>query len=586
MSASRPRVEVQRRFSASVASVFAAFSDASRVAQWLSPSPEVKLTVLEFDFRPGGSYRFAYDVPTHGARVRESAGRYRARGVAGDAPLSERCGLSARRAIQRTRPGPSLVRRCEESPVHSAPEQPRSSEPPEAWRPLVRVAKLATRPLDRFLHVEAASGILLLVATAIALTWANSPWAGSYATVWHFPLGVTAGEYSFVRPLEWFVNDGLMVIFFFVVGLEIRREMSHGELSEWRRAALPAAAALGGMLVPALCYLAVAGAPSTRSGWGVPMATDIAFAIGILTLLGGRVPAALRVLLLALAVIDDLGAIVVIALFYSSGIAASGLFVAGLGVASIFVLRFLGVRNKLAYVAPGVVVWAGTYGAGIHPTIAGVVVGVLTPVRAWLGQDGFVKTTQEELDHLSTVGSDSLPSTELVGRLRHVDEARREAISPAEGLIAALHPWVAFFIMPLFALANAGVSLAGSNLDAAAIRVAVGAALGLVLGKPVGVLLASFCVLSLGLAKLPRGLSLRHLLVLGVVAGVGFTMALFVAQLAFGDAELLAAAKLGVLVASLLAGVLAILLGRWLLRPEDCIDAAQTADEAERSTDV
>jgi NhaA family Na+:H+ antiporter len=434
--------------------------------------------------------------------------------------------------------------------------------------------------------VEAASGILLLVATAIALTWANSPWAASYTAVWRYPLGLSAGGHSFVRPLEWFVNDGLMVIFFFVVGLEIRREISHGELSEWRRAALPAAAALGGMLAPALLYLAVAHEPSTRSGWGVPMATDIAFAVGVLTLLGKRVPAALRVLLLALAVIDDLGAIVVIALFYSSGVAASGLLVAGLGVAAIFALRFLGVRSKAVYIAPGLVVWAGTYASGIHPTIAGVVVGGLTPVRAWLGPEGFVKTTQEELDQLATVNAGSLPQQELAGRLRHVNQARREAVSPAEGLIALLHPWVAFAIMPLFALANAGVSLSGTSLDGPALRVAIGAALGLVFGKPIGVLLACFCVLSLGLAKLPRGLSQRHLVVLGVVAGVGFTMALFVAQLAFREARLLSAAKLGVLLASLLAGVLAVLVGRWLLRPEQCAGAAQTADEAERSTDA
>ena len=274
---------------------------------------------------------------------------------------------------------------------------PLASSPPEAWEPLLRLARRATRPLERFLGIEAASGILLLVAAAVALGWANSPWADSYRELWHTPLGIRIGSFRFERSLEWFVNDVLMVIFFFVVGLEIRREVDHGELSEWRRAALPAAAALGGMLAPAGLYLLIARDPSGRSGWGVPMATDIAFAVGILTLLGKRVPAALRVLLLALAVIDDLGAIVVIALFYSSGVAVSGLLVALGGVAGVLTMQRLGVRTKLAYVAPALVAWAGIYAAGIHPTIAGVIIGLVTPVRAWLGPTAFVNDTQQEL---------------------------------------------------------------------------------------------------------------------------------------------------------------------------------------------
>ena len=235
--------------------------------------------------------------------------------------------------------------------IITTPNRDRMSEaPPEAWDPLLRAARFARRPLERFLRVEAASGILLLVAAAIALAWANSPWAGAYSSLWHTPLGVRIGAFAFERSLEWFVNDVLMVIFFFVVGLEIRREIHVGELSELRRAALPAAAALGGMLAPAAFYLLIAGASATRSGWGVPMATDIAFAVGILALLGKRVPPALRVLLLALAVIDDLGAIVVIALFYSSGIALSGCALAALGLAAVFLMQRLGVRAKPAYV--------------------------------------------------------------------------------------------------------------------------------------------------------------------------------------------------------------------------------------------
>jgi NhaA family Na+:H+ antiporter len=449
----------------------------------------------------------------------------------------------------------------------------------------LRIARLARRPLEQFLRIEAASGILLLIVSAVALYWANSPWGESYIHFWHTPIGVHVGAVSFERPLEWVVNDGLMVIFFFVVGMEIRREIHHGELSEWRRAALPAAAALGGMLAPATLYLALAGSHTTRSGWGVPMATDIAFAVGILTLLGRRVPAALRVLLLALAVIDDLGAILVIAIFYSSNLVISGFVIAALGIAGILVMQRLGVRSKLAYVAPSVVAWAGVYAAGIHPTIAGVIVGLLTPVRAWLGPDGFFVEVKKELQHLEHIDPNALSARELAQTLHHVQIARREAISPAESLIEKLHPWVAFGIMPVFALANAGVAISSEALDATSFSVVIAVAVGLILGKPVGVLLGSWLSLRLGFGILPAGITWRHLLVLGVIAGVGFTMALFVAHLAFADAELLGAAKLGVLAASSAAAICGLLLGRSLLRVVVPGAVAQTADEAESSTE-
>lgn len=465
----------------------------------------------------------------------------------------------------------------------SKSEQPLSS-PPEAWEPLLRLARLASRPLERFLRIQAASGILLFVAAAVALAWANSPWAECYLHLWHTPVGIRIGGFSFERSLEWVVNDGLMVIFFFVVGMEIRRELHHGELSEWRRAALPAAAALGGMIAPAALYLTVAGAPATHAGWGVPMATDIAFAVGILTLLGKRVPPALRVLLLALAVIDDLGAIIVIALFYSSGVAPSGLLIAALGFAGVFAMQRLGIRSKLAYIVPSIVAWAGIYNAGIHPTIAGVLVGLITPVRAWLGPDGFVDGVRKELDQLAQANASTLSSHDLSESLKHVDVARREAMSPAESLIETLHPWVAFGIMPLFALANAGVAVSGGAMDATSWTVVAAVALGLIVGKPLGVLTMCWITLRLNIGTLPLGMTFRHLLVLGVVAGVGFTMALFIAQLAFTDVHLLAAAKIGVLAASGVAAVLGLILGRLLLAPTVIEGAAKTADEAESST--
>jgi NhaA family Na+:H+ antiporter len=448
------------------------------------------------------------------------------------------------------------------------------------------LARHARRPLEHFLRIQAASGIILLFAAAIALAWANSPWAENYTQFWQLPIGIRMGSFAFERSLEWFVNDGLMVIFFFVVGMEIRREIHHGELSEWRRAALPVAAAFGGMLAPALLYLLFAGGPATRAGWGIPMATDIAFAVGILTLLGKRVPPALRVLLLALAVIDDLGAIIVIALFYTSGISLSGLFFAMLGFIGILAMQRFGVRNKAVYIVPAVVAWAGIYTAGIHPTIAGVIVGLMTPVRSWLGQEGFVDIVRGDVEHIAQAKPQVLSQHELADTLRHLDVARREVVSPAESLIETLHPWVAFGIMPIFALANAGVVVSTGSLDVTSWSVITAIAVGLLIGKPVGILFMSWLVLRLRIATLPVGMNLRHLVVLGVVAGVGFTMSLFIAPLAFSDVRILSAAKLGVLAASGGATLLALALGWLLLSPIKTVGAAETADEAESSTEA
>jgi NhaA family Na+:H+ antiporter len=295
------------------------------------------------------------------------------------------------------------------------------------------------------------------------------------------------------------------------------------------------------------------------------MATDIAFALAVLTVLGKRAPASLRVLLLALAVIDDLAAIVIIALFYSSGVNVSGLMTALVGFGGILAMQSFGVRTKLAYVVPSVVAWAGIYSAGVHPTIAGVIVGLMTPVQAWLGPDAFVAEVRKELERLGP--SSGVSSHELGASLSNVNAARREAISPADSLIEVFHPWVAFAIMPVFALANAGVSFSGSALDATSLTVAMAVAVGLLVGKPLGILFACWLTLRLGIATLPAGVTFRHLAVLGLVAGVGFTMALFIAQLAFTQPHLLDAAKLGAIVASTGAAIIAIVVGRQFLVP-------------------
>jgi len=438
-------------------------------------------------------------------------------------------------------------------------------------------------PFEEFIERETTSGLVLIAGTIVALLLANSVFRDAYETFMHTRMGITVGAWSLHMDLLHWINEGLMVVFFFVVGLEIRREIYRGELSEWRRAALPVVAALGGVLAPVAIYLAIAGGPATRSGWAVPMATDIAFAVGILTLLGKRVPPALRVLLLAVAVIDDLEAILVIALFYSSGISLGGLGVTAIGVLGLFALRWLGVRAKPAYVVPGVVVWAGVYAAGIHPTIAGVLVGVLTPVRPWLGPEGLVNGVRHEVDRLSKVPTGDVSAHQLSETVRRVEFASREAMAPADSLIEALHPWVAFVIMPVFALANAGVAVSVAELDETSWSLIAAIGLGLIVGKPLGIFLASWALLRVRLGTLPTGMTMKHVAVLGVVGGVGFTMALFIAQLAFADAHRLGAAKLGVLAASAGAASLAVLLGRLLLSSVPSPGAAPTADEAEGS---
>jgi NhaA family Na+:H+ antiporter len=435
--------------------------------------------------------------------------------------------------------------------------------------------------VGKFLHVEASSGILLLATAVIALVWANSPWAPTYEHLLHTPISLGFGEYAFTQTVHFWINEILMVVFFFVVGLEVRREIFEGELSTPRRAALPVAAALGGMVVPAAIYVSLnAGSPGAR-GWGVPMATDIAFAVGVLALLGRRVPAALRVLLLALAIIDDIGAILVIALFYSSGVEFTGLAIVGLGIVTVLVMQRVGLRNPFIYVAPGILVWAGMLHAGIHPTIAGVILGLLTPVRSWFGREGFLAETELALDSLRRKAASEKDPRKLLPELQRINVARREAIPPVTRVEAALHPWVAFGIMPLFALANAGVALGGlSDELSAATGIALGVGLGLVVGKPLGIVAFSWLAVRLGLASLPRGASWAGVLVVGCVAGIGFTMALFISALAFSDASMLAVAKITVLFASAIAGSIGLVVGyRFLPRLQSTTTENTTTPE-------
>jgi NhaA family Na+:H+ antiporter len=377
------------------------------------------------------------------------------------------------------------------------------------------------------------------------------------------------------------------VIFFLLVGLEIRRELHQGELSDVKRATLPIAAAIGGMLAPALIFIGLNTEAGLRQGWGIPTATDIAFAVGVLALLGDRVPAALRVLLLALAIIDDIGAIVIIALFYSAGIELSGLLVGAAGLATIVLFQRLGVRRALVYVLPGSVLWYGMLMANVHPAIAGVIVGLMTPCKPWFGREGFLTAAARAIDDFREhVARDGHTSHDLLLPLRQIKLAQREALPPVIRVETALHPWVAYAIMPLFALANAGVTVSGLDLaDAGSTSVMLGVGLGLVLGKPAGVLLTSYLTVKLGLASLPRGVTWSGVLLVGAVAGIGFTMAIFIAALAFPNGAMLPAAKLGVLGGSLVAAVAGLLWGRAVLPSRTAPGAAASVAEAEASTE-
>lgn len=433
----------------------------------------------------------------------------------------------------------------------------------------VRSAPIADRiltTLDRFLHIEALSGIALLITTAAALIWANSPAAHSYHAFWETPVVLGLGQFTISQSIHFLVNDGLMTIFFLVVGLEIRREIYEGALATLRLAALPLAAALGGVVVPAVIYTAMNTEPALRAGWAVPTATDIAFAVGVLALLGKSVPANLRILLLALAVIDDIAAVVVIAIFYSDGVRGSGLAIAAFGILLVTAFQRAGIRSAFAYVIPGAIVWIGALQSGVHPTLAGVLLGLMTPVRILRDRDEARSTVAHAMDEFGARLSDrdvhALPAT-----LRVMRDAQRELLPPVIRVQLALHPWVAFGIMPLFALANAGVSFAELDVSSpSAQSVAIGIVAALVVGKIVGIVLGSWALVRTGWGELPVGVTWRGVALVGCLGGIGFTMAIFIAGLAFSDAQLLGAAKLGVLIASAVAAIIALASGRALLR--------------------
>ena len=436
------------------------------------------------------------------------------------------------------------------------------SQPSSKVRQIVR--ERVIRPVARFIQSQASSGVILLTCTVVALVWANSPYSDVYRDLWHTEFSLQYGGQSLSMDLHHWINDGLMAVFFLLVGLEIKREVVLGELNNAKKAALPIMAAVGGMLVPALIYVAMnAGRPSV-DGWAIPMATDIAFSLGVLALLGTRAPLALKVFLAALAIVDDLGAVLVIALFYSNEINVQALQTGGLIFLALIVFNALRVRNLVPYVVLGFLLWLMFLKSGVHATIAGVLLAMTIPTRVRLDAKEFYDRGMRYLnkfrDGAKPDEAEAILNEDQVSAIDAIEQSCEQVQMPLQRLEHNLHTPVNFVIMPVFALANAGVALGGVGFQSLAAPVTSGVVLGLFIGKAVGISLFSWIGVKLGIAALPKRVTWSHVVGVAFLGGIGFTMSLFIAGLAFGASELNEGAKLGILLGSAISGVTGALL--------------------------
>ena len=419
------------------------------------------------------------------------------------------------------------------------------------------------RPFQEFSQTEASSGIAIVIAVIFAMIAANTPLSDLYGDFIDYHIAIDLGFFHLDTGLKHWVNDGLMVIFFFVVGLEIKREVVAGELAGGRKVWAPVAAAAGGMIVPVIIFLAIVDDPAARQGWAIPMATDIAIAVGVITIVGSRVPAGLKVLLLALAIVDDIGAIAVIAVFYTENIDLTALGLTVGLLVLVFLMNVNGIKLVPVYVVVGLFAWMTAHESGIHPTILGVALGIMTPMQAWYRSAALPDLVEALVRRIRA--SEAEPDEERarhdrVGSLLTLSGLSEQAISPLDRIEHRLLPWSAFLVVPLFAFANAGVDLRGGALEeAASSSLAWGVGLGLLIGKPIGVTLATWIAVKLG-AELPAGATWSGVFAVGLIAGIGFTVALFVTELSFEQEALLTQAKVGIFVASVAAGILGLLI--------------------------
>lgn len=418
-----------------------------------------------------------------------------------------------------------------------------------------RLDRQVLLPAEDFIHSETISGALLLVCAIVALVWANSPWSQSYFALRDTLVVFQIGTVALSLDLQHWINDGLMAIFFFVMALEIKRELIYGDLSESRKAALPVAAALGGMILPAGIYLAFNVGGKGAAGWGIPMATDIAFAVAILALLGKRVPSHLRMFLLTFAIADDVGSILVIAINYTAHFSTVAMEMAIAVLGLMLAMRWLGFRSTLAYVFPAIIFWVAMLKSGVHATVAGVILGAITPAKSLGNKSSFIEAMQDSLPNVrDSLDKEEAERTEVV--LGRIEELVRQTESPLERLERMVHPWVSYLVLPVFALMNAGVALSGEFIrQAFTSSVTLGVMLGLIVGKTVGVTGFAWLAVRLGWAALPGGVGWRHIMGAAMIGGVGFTVALFITGLAFTEKGLVEEAKVGVLSASFIAAL-------------------------------
>jgi Na+:H+ antiporter, NhaA family len=414
------------------------------------------------------------------------------------------------------------------------------------------------KPFEDFFYAEASSGILLMAAMVAALVIANSSFAGAFEKIWQTKLTIGFGSYGLSKPLILWINDGLMAIFFFYVGLEIKRELMIGELNSMRNATLPILAAIGGMLAPALIYAVINLHSGGISGWGIPMATDIAFSLGILMLLGSRVPLPLKIFLTALAIVDDMGAVMVIAIFYTSQLNLLSLLIGLGGVALLFGFNHFNMRNPLFYGFVGIVVWVAFLKSGVHATVAGVLVAMAIPSGTRIDARDFsrkIKLYLNKFEEACKPGEKLWSNQEQQEAVQAMAIVTKHAESPMQRIEHKLRPWVSFFIMPAFALANAGITFETGFFQALVHPVSLGVILGLLFGKPIGILLLSWLGIRLKIASLPEGVNWRQMTGVGVLAGIGFTMSIFINTLAFSDPAYISTAKGGILIGSLIAAL-------------------------------
>jgi Na+:H+ antiporter, NhaA family len=406
--------------------------------------------------------------------------------------------------------------------------------------------KRSSTSIMEFIRTEAGGGLILVICAAVALIWSNSRWSDDYFDLLQTPVQIGARSFGLTMSLHHWINDALMVVFFLVVGLEIKRELLIGELASRDKAAIPVAAAIGGAAIPALFYLAL-NRGEGKDGWGIPMATDIAFALGVLALVASKAPIGLRVFLMALAIVDDLIAIMVIAVFYTSSIRFAPLGVAAGCLVILIVMNRFQSGHPSFFFLIGIILWLGLLKSGVHATIAGVLIAMCVPVSNHRSDDEFLDEMNELVREYP--GIDEHEQRELVINIEHIAE---RITPPAQRLIHTLHPWVAYLIIPVFAIANSGVALDGASLTG---PIPLGVLLGLVLGKPIGITLATAVMLRLGVGALPTGMRFSHVPALAALAGIGFTMSLFISDLAFESVSLIDEAKIGILVSSLIAAI-------------------------------